>query len=286
MAQPRTKHWVRFSYKGDGFTHPGGALAKAWKGLHRGDREPFPDAKRVAAMLAAHPGIAVPGLDAATLAERLQAAWRAFHAGDFEKAWTEGTALGALGASVAAKAGTVHATYLEDDDRGADARLGEAVRLAAAAAAVAPGYANAHYFQAYALGRLSQRMSVLKALAAGHAPRIRGALEATLRLEPEHADAEIALGLWHAEIVGKVGALAARLTYGASADAARTHLGRALALDPRSPIAHIEQANGLLALDGDAAQDAAVELYEAAVALAPRDAMEWLDVAQATAELS
>ena len=286
MAQPRTKHWVRFSYKGDGFTHPGAALAKAWKGLHRGDRAPCPDTKRVQALVAAYPGTAGPRLDVAALAERLQGAWRAFHAGDFEKAWVDGAALGALGAPVAAKAGTVHATYLEDDDRTAEARLAEAVRLAAGAAAVAPGYANAHYFQAYALGRLSQRMSVLKALAAGHAPRIRAALEATLELEPEHADAEIGLGLWHAEIVGKVGALAARLTYGASADAARTHLRRALKLDPRSPIAHIEHANGLLALDGDAAQDAAIGLYEAAVALEPRDAMEWLDVAQAKAELS
>jgi tetratricopeptide (TPR) repeat protein len=285
MVQRAAKHWVRFSYKGAELRREGAALGRAWKALHRGDREPFPDAKHVAAVLAAAPGAAVASLDAAGLATALTEAWRAFHAGDFERAWHEGGRLGALGAGVAAKAATVHASYLEDDDARARALLADAAARVAAAARLAPSVANLHYFEAYALGRLSLRMSVLKALAAGHAPRIRAALEATLALEPAHADAEIAFGLWHAEIVGKVGALAARLTYAASRESALGHFRKALKLDPLAPIAHIEYANGLLAMDGDDAQDAAVELYEKAVALAPRDAMEWLDVEQARAEL-
>jgi len=286
MAVRSAKRWVRFAHQGTEFRFAGAALAAAWEALHRGEREPWPDAKRIGALARAHAGVLVAGRDAAALAGALQDAWRAFHAGDFEAAWQAGGELGPLGALVAAKAATVHASYLEEDARRAEALLAEAAARVAAAAAVLPESANAHYFQAYALGRLSQRISIVKALAAGHATRIRACLERTLALEPRHADAEIAFGLYHAEIVGKVGALAARLTYGASADAAVKHFKAALKLDPHSAIAHMEYANGLLAMHGARSQDEAVALYQRAAACRPRDAMEWLDVEQARAELS
>ncbi len=285
MVSRTAKHWLRFSYRGDAFSYPGEALMPAWKSLHRGDGEPWPDAKRIAALLAVTPAAGVQGLDAAALAAALQAAWRAFHAGDFEGAWNAGRALGVLGTTVAVKAAAVHVTYVEEHDGHARALLESAVESAALAGRIAPAYANAHYMHAFALGRLSQRMTVLRALAAGHAPQVRASLEAALGLEPKHADAEIALGLWHAEIVGKVGALAARVSYGANRKAALAHFKSALKLNPDSAIAHIEYGNGLLALDGDAAQDEATALYEQAAALAPHDAMQWLDVKQARLEL-
>ncbi len=281
--------WIRFPYKEPANGLAGHALDKAWERLHRGDREPWPDAKRVAALntkFRAARELVAPPLADAELAGRLIEAWRAFHRGDFGEAWRAGNELGALGAVVACKAAGVYVTYLEERKPRAEALLGEAVELAARAAAAAPGLANAHYMHAFVLGRLSQRLSVLKALAAGHAGRVRASLERALELEPKHADAHIALGLYHAEIVGKVGGLAAKLTYGASGEAAVRHFKEAIRLFPESAIAHMEYANGLLAIYGDARRDEATRLYERAGGFEPLDAMERLDVEQARAELA
>jgi tetratricopeptide (TPR) repeat protein len=288
-SKPLKAQWTQFPYTKPPLALGGHALEKAWERLHRGDREPWPDAKRVATVharnAAARALLAAPASDAA-LAARLEEAWRAFHCGDFGEAWRAGNELGALGAVVACKAVGVYVTYLEERKPRAEALLSEAVALAARAAASAPALANAHYVHAFVLGRLSQRISVVKALAAGHATRVRASLERTLELEPRHADAHIALGLYHAEIVAKVGGLAAKLTYGASGEAAVRHFKEAIRLFPESAIAHMEYGNGLLAIYGDKRRDEAVQLYERAVSFEPRDAMERLDVEQARAELA
>jgi tetratricopeptide (TPR) repeat protein len=288
-SKPMKAHWTQFPYTDPPLAFAGRALEKAWERLHRGDREPWPDARRVAAVdgrnAAAGALRQAPASDAA-LAARLQGAWRAFHCGDFGEAWRAGNELGVLGAVVACKAAGVYVTYLEDRKPRAEALLTEAVTCAARAAAAAPALANAHYVHAFVLGRLSQRISVVKALTAGHATRVRASLERTLELEPRHADAHIALGLYHAEIVAKVGGLAAKLTYGASREAALRHFKEALRLFPESAIAAMEYGNGLLAIDGDRRRDEAVRLYERAASVEPLDAMERLDVEQARAELA
>ena len=287
-SKPLKAQWIQFPFSVPAAATGARALEKSWQRLHRGDREPWPDAARVAGLHRAHPAaralLAAPATDAA-LAGRLVEAWRAFHAGEFAAAWREGNELGALGAVVACKAAGVYVSYLEDRKPRAEALLAEAVALAARAAEAAPGLANAHYVHAFVLGRLSQRISVVKAHAAGHAGRVRASLERALELEPRHADAHIALGLYHAEIVAKVGALAARLTYGASGESAVRHFREAVRLFPESAIAHMEYGNGLMALYGDKRRDEAVRLYERAASFEPLDAMERLDVEQARAEL-
>ena len=72
--------WAAFPHDAKGYAYAGDALKKAWPKLHAGDCEPFPDAKRAAALLKAA-GKAAPKLDAEALAEALQEAWRAFHRG-------------------------------------------------------------------------------------------------------------------------------------------------------------------------------------------------------------
>jgi tetratricopeptide (TPR) repeat protein len=222
----------------------------------------------------------------AALAAAVQEAWCAFHAGEFQKAWEDGSRLGPPGIAAAVKAAGVYAAYLEPRSARAEELLLEAATLAERAAAAAPSYANAHYFHAFALGRYSQRISILKALAAGHAGRIRESLEETVELQPDHADAHLALGLYHAEVVAKVGGLAARITYGATADAAERHFERALKLAPEAPVAALEFANGLRAMHGARARTRAIDLYRRAARAKPADAMERLDVERAARELA
>lgn len=276
------KDWAAFPHPDKAYDYAGDKLAKAWNKLHAGDQEPFPDDKRVAALLQAHPKL---GKDAAALAQQLQDAWRAFHRGDFQAAYEQGVALKALGASVAIKAGGIHATYLVGDDKTKVARYEELMRLADDAVAALPDEANSHYRRAFAIGRLSQAISITKALAQGLAGKVREALDRTLELAPKHAEAQTALGLYHAEIVGKVGGMLAKLTYGANAADAEKHLKQALKLTPDSPIAWIEYGNGLLLLHGDKREDEAAEAYDKAARLKPLDAMEALDAAWAREQI-
>jgi tetratricopeptide (TPR) repeat protein len=276
------KAWAAFPHPSKAFDYDGAKLAKAWPALHAGDQEPFPDEKRVAALLKRNPKL---GKDAAAIAAALQDAWRAFHRGDFEAAYDGGVALNALGASVAVKAGGIHATYLLDGAAAKTARYESLVRLADEAVAALPDEANSHYRRAFAIGRLSQTISIGKALAQGLAGKVHDALDATLELAPRHAEAHTALGLYHAEIVAKVGGMLAKLTYGANTPDAEKHLKQALKLTPESPIAWIEYGNALLLLHGDKREDDAAEAFDKAAKLKARDAMEALDAAWAKAQL-
>jgi len=114
---------------------------------------------------------------------------------------------------------------------------------------------------------------------------IKDALAQTIKLRPTHADAHIALGAWHAEIIGKVGSMVGGLTYGAKKDAALDHFAKALKLNPDSAITRIEYANALVMLFGKDRMKDAEKLYAEAASQRPMDAMERLDVEAAKAEL-
>lgn len=280
----KSSKWAAFPHDAKAFSYAGDALKKAWPALHAGDNEPYPDAKRAQALLA---GVSKPpkGLDEATLAASLQDAWRAFHRGDFQSAYETGEALGPLGASVATKALGIHATYLVSDEAEQLNRFEQAAKLAEAAIKALPDEANSHYRRAFALGRYSQRLSIAKALKQGIAGKVRDSLDAALELAPKHAEAHTALALYHAEIIGKIGAMIGGLTYGAKAAEAESHIKTALKLTPDSPIAYIEYGNMLQLLYGEKKEDAAADAYEKASKLKPKDAMEALDVKYAKAQL-
>ncbi len=160
----------------------------------------------------------------------------------------------------------------------------EVAERAEAQIAAEPSNPNAHFFMASALGRYGQGISIGKALAQGIGGKIKSALETAIRLEPTHADAHLALGAFHAEVIDKVGSLLGR-TQGASKDAGIAMFKTALRLNPHSPIVRVEYANGLVMLEGDRTIAEATRLYEAAAALEPMDAMERLDVEMAKAQL-
>lgn len=282
------RKWIAFHGPGDDFDQPGAALRKHWGRLHQGDQEPFPSADWVeqafSGSAAAKKSAGKLGADPGAVAEKLQDAWRAFHRGEFQRAAEEGAKLGLTGCTVANKAAGIYANYLERDGRARLELLQEAAARAEEARKALPKFANAHYQLAYNLGRYSQGLSVVKALAEGLGTRIGKALQQTLELEPKHAEAHMASGTWNAEIVDKVGGLVAGLTYGASRDKALQHFRKALELEPKSAIARVEYAAGLLMLDRTKKAEARKLLAEAAKAK-PADAMEWLDAGLAARRL-
>jgi hypothetical protein len=282
------RRWAAFPHPRDEFDYQGAALRKHWGRLHLGDREPFPSAEWVGQVFdgspAAKKSAGKLGGDPGAAAERLQAAWRAFHRGDFQQAAEEGVKLGVVGYAVANKAAGIYANYLEKDPKARLGLLEAAAARAEEARQALPEHANSHYQLAYNLGRYGQGISVVKALAEGLGTRIGQALERTLALEPKHAEAHMASGTWHAEIVDKVGGLVGGLTYGASRDQALQHFRKALELEPRSAIARVEYAAGLLLLDRSKKAEAKKLLGEAAKAK-PADAMESLDADAAARRL-
>ena len=278
-----TLKWKPFAFDAAGYGYEGQALREAWPALHRGDCEPFPDAGFVKRAFAEHPKLRGK-LDAEKTAAALQSAWSAYHRGEFSAAVAEGAALGPIGANAANKAANIYATYLEaDSERKREIFLKSAERAEALQEA-APDFVNAFYFHAQALGRYSQEISIAKALAQGIGGKVKASLDRAVKLEPNHAEAHIALGAYHAEIVSKVGSVLASLTYGASKEAALRHFALARKLLPDSAIARVEEANGLVMLFGKAKLTEAERLYNEAARCRAADAMQKLDAEHAREE--
>jgi len=279
--------WHPFPHDPAKFHYDEKALKSNWAALHAGDCEPFPEAARIEALIAAHPKAAPDDFDGDTgkLAEQLQDAWRSFHRGDFGAAIEAADAIGVLAHAPANKAAGIYAHYLEPDESVAQKLYLAAAERAEVATRRLPEDANAWYFHAFNLGRYSQAISIVTALRQGIGGKIQDSLNRALELQPEHAEAHTAMGLYHAEIVDKIGKMIGSMTYGASADTAVEHFERAIALVPESPIAHMEYGNGLYMLHGDKALDQVTDLYVKASELSARDAMEALDIASASAEL-
>ncbi len=265
-----------------------GRLRERWTRLHLTDREPWPDDKRIRDLAVHHPSlttsIETQG-GAAAVARVLQDAWHEFHAGEFARASALGRTLGPLGAAVANKAAAVDSLYSRHSPAALLKHLETAIEAGERAVTELPEQPNIQYTLALVLGRYSQRISIVKALSAGLASRVREHLQRTLALEPRHAEAHIAFGLFHAEIVAKLGSLAASLAYGASQREALDHFRQALALVPGSPIVHMEYAHGLMLLDAARHRGQAERLYRDAAGCEPADAMERLDVERAKAGL-
>ncbi|MGP1628991.1 MAG: hypothetical protein ACTS8S_03895 [Giesbergeria sp.] len=252
--------WTPFPHAGR-YHYDAAQLKKHWARLHIGDAEPLPK-------------------DAQVLK-----AWTHFHNGEFQEAAQVGLTAGGAGITAANKATAVYANYLEKKERTRLELFMQVAEQAQAQTQAEPKNANAWYWNAYALGRYSQGISVAKALAQGLGSKIRESLEKAIVLSPDHADAHIALGAFHAEVIDKVGALIGSMTYGAKKDKGLKLFQEAMRLNPDSAIAMIEYANALVMLEGDRKMAEATALYKKAAASKPEDAMEQLDVDLACAEL-
>ena len=252
--------WTAFPYPGE-YNFDAGSVRKNWARLHVGDAEPLPK-------------------DTGLLE-----AWSMFHNGEFQKAVDAALKAGTPGITLANKATSIYATYLEKKEKARLEMYMEVAQRAEAQARQDPQNPNAYYWQAYALGRYSQGISVAKALAQGLGGKVKVALENTIKLQPRHADAHIALGAFHAEVIDKVGSLIGSMTYGAKKDVGLQLFQQALKINFQSAIAMIEYANAMVMLEGDKKMKEATRLYEQAAAFKPFDAAERLDVEMAKAEL-
>jgi hypothetical protein len=253
--------WTAFPYVGD-YCFDAASVKENWARLHAGDLEPLPD-------------------DPAVLQ-----AWAHFHNGEFQKAATLGVSLGAAGLSVASKATCVYANYLEKHEvRRLDLFL-EVAEQAGELSEDNPDNLNARYWRAYALSRYSQGISVAKALAQGLGSKVKTDLEHVIRHAPQHADAHVALGSFHAEVIDKVGSLIGAMAYGANKDVGLQLFDQALKLHTASAYGMLEYAHAMLMLDGDDKMDEANRLYQQAAQVKPLDATERLDVEMARSQLA
>lgn len=232
-------------------------VATQWDRLHRGDREPQPHE--------------LGALNS----------WALFHNGEFEAAFHEGMQSGAGGVHAAIKSLCIYTRYLESDPARQQQLFQEAARLSEEQIRKHPGSANAHFFHAYALGRYSQSISVVKALAMGLGGRIHAALDEALRLCPDHVDARVALATYHSEVIDKVGPMVAQMTYGVKKATGLQLFQEALQLWPESPIAQIHYAASLVRMEGDAMRPEARAIYERTLSLTPMDALELLEISLA-----
>ncbi|QDL53415.1 hypothetical protein [Rhodoferax aquaticus] len=255
------KHWNTFSCSQD-YLFDAQRVRSQWACLHLSDQEPLPENPDVLA------------------------AWALFHSGKFQAATELGLSAGMTGMTVANKATCIYANYLEPKESNKLRLLQEVAERAQEQSTVQPNNANAFYWRGYALGRYSQGISVAKALAQGLGTKVKAALDATIQLQPHHADAHFAMGTFHAEVIDKVGVLIGHMTYGAKKDTCLQLFKRGLTLAPRSRIGLIEYANALVMLEGEDRLADATRLYEQSAALTPNDALEHLDVEMAKAELA
>ena len=253
-------HWTSFAHAG-AYGFDADQLQKNWSRLHRGDCEPWP------------------------VEEAVRHAWALFHNGEFEKAVEAGLKAGGDGITVANKATCMYANYLEQREKNRLDLFMETAARAQAQQAIAPQNANAWYWQAYALSRYSQGISVAKALAQGLGNKVKTALERTLALAPRHADAHMTLAAFHADVIDKVGPLIGAMTYGVKKDVSLAHFKEALRLNPGSAIVMTEYAHGMVMLEDDKRLEEAGELYEKAWACEPLDATEQLNMEMVRVEL-
>lgn len=255
-----TSEWKTCQLDLSSLNFEGSKLRELWVDLHSGNHEPWPED------------------------EKLQNAWRHYHYGRFAEAVDAGLALGKEGLVVACFATVMQAQYLEQDAARRTELLKQVMSWCLEIVSASNASANIHYIYAVALGRYSQLISVMEALAQGYASVIKTQIETALELDPEHAEALTTLAGWHASISEQAGELMAKMLYDASQDSAEALYEQAISAAPRSVIPHFEKAWGLETMFGDASNAAILQCLGDGLRLPPKDAMQYLDQQRARAQ--
>lgn len=270
LAEP-TIEWVAIDFPED-YLYADERLAQHWDRLHHSDREPWPDRESVALWLGEN---GYP--EAEYLVQALREAWRDYHAGRFESAWQRGRELGLPGAYVASRALGVHTMHLADSDKHRELWKYNLDLLRELDRKDQLRTPNMNLALVYVAARYAQNIGIFQAMRQRSPNVLRQRLEAILEDAPDHPEAHLGLGGFHAELIGRLGATLARLGYDARAKSARQHYQRALELAPQSILIHVEYAHGVLMMDRDGARREAIALLENALELTPLDAAGHLE---------
>ena len=212
---------------------------------------------------------------------KLLKSWLLFHNGYYADAANAAKDLGTEGIPVLIRSVVAYTDYIGEDED-------QSVELLEQAYLLGEEYSNDscnnQFTTALAMGRYSQSISITKALAKGLGGKVKHLLSEVLKSEPNHAEAHLAMAMYHAEIIDKVGAALGGLTYGAKAKTAYQHIDQALELVPNA-INLIEAGNAILLLQGDKGMDQATAYYERAAEVEALDALQAMDVDFAQSQL-
>lgn len=263
----RFEHYQRFELSRE-------QLRERWPVLHKRDLEPFPDAPRIQVM-AADLG-REPPQDPQTVAEAMQDAWRAYHAGRFHDAYRLARAQGPYGYYLAMRSWAAYAGLLAPDDRKRALLEQAARRINASPQTPSVVRHNDYWVQGLVLGQYSREVSIAQARAENIPTRVRKILDWTLQRRPRHAQAWAFLGAYHADIIHRGGWMLARMSYGANAADALDAFTRALELAPNMAIAYGEAALGLRRIDAGAYSERIRRYTEQLRELEPLDAEDFL----------
>lgn len=257
-----TNNWMVCPIDTSEMNLDGDKLRENWERMHAGNLEPWPEN------------------------EKVQNAWRHYHLGEFAQAVNIGLELGGEGIVPAAFAGTIYAHYVERDEDKKIAIFKEVMGWCEKAEDAGLSTANLHYIHSVTMGRYSQFISMIEALAQGFGGRIKEQAEKCLELNEKHAEGHATLAGWNAEISDQAGAMMAKMLYGATRDGAIEHYATATELAPESPVPYIENAAGLETIFGDSKKDEIIALLEQAMNKETVDAMQALDQSKAREHLA
>ncbi len=211
----------------------------------------------------------------------LLAAWLLFHNGYYSDAAIAAQKLGSEGIPVLIRSVVAYTDYIGEDEDQTIELLEQAYLLGETQC---DDSTNNQFTTALAMGRYSQSISITKALAKGLGGKVKSLLSTVLEAQPNHAEAHLAMAMYHAEIIDKVGATLGGLTYGAKAKTARSHIEQSLELVPNA-INLIEAGNAILLLKGDKGMNEATALYQQAAEVKGLDALQIMDIDFAASQL-
>ncbi|VAW47278.1 hypothetical protein MNBD_GAMMA02-1184 [hydrothermal vent metagenome] len=231
-------------------------LLKRWDQLHAADLAPSPSGD-------------------------LLAAWLLFHNGHYADAGKAAKNLGSEGIPVLLRSVVAYTDYIDEDEDLTVELLEQAYLLGETHS---DDSSNNQFTTALAMGRYSQSISITKALAKGLGGKVKTLLTAVLESQPDHAEAHLAMAMYHAEIIDKVGAALGGLTYGVKAKTAHSHIDQSLELVANA-INLIEAGNAILLLKGDKGIGEATALYQRAAEVEALDALQAMDVDFAASQL-
>lgn len=211
-------------------------------------------------------------------------AWLTFHNGHFAQAAKMGRGLGIKGLPVLLRSVVAYTDYVCEDDKVSTKLLHDAYHYGVETSEDSHFDYNCEFTTALTMGRYSQSISVTKALHQGMGGKIKSRLTSVLEHQPEHAEAHIAMAMYHAEVINKVGATLGGITYGAKAKSALHHIEQALSLAPTA-INLIEAGNAYILLKEKDAVKKATKLYQQAADMKPLDALQAMDIDFAQSQL-